>query len=282
MDTMTGGFCFVPWKIIDDPELTPHDKAVYLTRCRFSDRERTCYPSISTISIKSKTCTAQVKKSLSILESRGYVIRERRHGERGNESTMYRLYPTSPPDGRPPYRQGRPPCSQPLAIIWPTLGHQVATKKNHITITKEQEKRGEEDLVVPRESATNQEKAPILAVVELHHRMLPGLPAVRLLSSKRRRAMGSLISADGAREDLGGREFFNAVYRFPGLLGESSRGWTADLDWLLAGRRGPGYSVAPCLRAAAHAPTRRGPHGKDPAGKAIGGGAAGLSPRRDG
>lgn len=31
-----------------------------------------------------------------------------------------------------------------------------------------------------------------------------------------------------------GAEFFNIVSRSPGLLGENSRGWTADLDWLLA------------------------------------------------
>ncbi len=265
MNTMAGGFCLVPWAVADDPRLTLHAKATYMALCRFSDRKGTCFPSLATLSEKTRISPAQLKRSLIILETHGYISRERRRGKRGNESTLYRLLPTGDrasqsqsgipqsqgeapqSQGRVSQSQGEAPQSQPLATTEPTLGPVGAPKKNHVTITREQEKREEKDSVVlqarvpqekapvvPRENAP-QEKALILAVIELYHRMLPGLPAVRLLSAKRRRAIGSLISADSAREDLGWwQEFFNIVARSPWLLGENSRGWTADLDWLLA------------------------------------------------
>lgn len=230
MDT-GAGFCFVPWAVVDDPELTPYDKAVYLALCRFSDRGGVCFPSLSTLAAKACMSLAQVKRSIHALEAHGYISRERRRGERGNESTLYHLLHVG---GRLYQSLGRPQQSLPLAQVEPTLGSGRATKKNHITRTKEQEKRGEEEVAVPRGNSASPEKALLLAVVELYHRTLPGLPAIRLLSAKRRKAIGSLIGASSAREDLGWwQEYFGMVSRSPWLLGENSRGWTADLDWLL-------------------------------------------------
>lgn len=230
MDT-GAGFCFVPWAVVDDPELTPYDKAVYLSLCRFSDREGVCFPSLSTLAAKACMSLAQVKRSIHALEAHGYISRERRRGEHGNESTLYHLLHVG---GRLYQSQGRLPQSYPLAPPELTLSSTRATKKNHITRTKEQEKRGEEEVAVPRGNSASPEKALLLAVVELYHRTLPGLPAIRLLSTKRRKAIGSLIGASSAREDLGWwQEYFGMVSRSPWLLGENSRGWTADLDWLL-------------------------------------------------
>ena len=225
------GFCFVPWAVVDDPTLTPYDRAVYLALCRFSDREGVCFPSLSTLAARARVSLAQVKRSILTLEAHGYINRERRHGEHGNESTLYHLLPVV---GRLPQSQGRLSESQPLAQGELPLSSGGATKKNHITRTKEQEKRGEEEVAVPRGNSASPEKALLLAVVELYHRTLPGLPAIRLLSAKRRKAIGSLIGASSARKDLGWwQEYFGMVSRSPWLLGENSRGWTADLDWLL-------------------------------------------------
>lgn len=227
---MDVGFCFVPWAVVDDPTLTPYDRAVYLALCRFSDRNGACFPSLTTIAARGNVSLAQVKRSINTLKSRGFISRERRRGEHGNESTLYHLLSM---EGRLTESLGRLTQTLPLAPTELTLGSTRATKKNHITRTREQEKRGEEELITPRESA-HQEKALILAVVELYHRTLPGLPAIRLLSVKRRKAIGSLIGASSAREDLGWwQEYFNTVSRSPWLLGENPRGWTADLDWLL-------------------------------------------------
>lgn len=226
------GFCFVPWAVVDDPTLTPHDRAVYLALCRFSDRNGACFPSLTTIAAKGNVSLAQVKRSINTLKSRGFISRERRRGEHGNESTLYHLLSV---EGRLSESLDRPQQSRPLAQEEPTLGSHRATKKNHITRTKEQEKRGEEEVAVPRGNSASPEKALLLAVVELYHRTLPGLPAIRLLSTKRRKAIGSLIGASSAREDLGWwQEYFGMVSRSPWLLGENPRGWTADLDWLLS------------------------------------------------
>ena len=228
---MDGGFCFVPWAVVDDPTLTPYDRAVYLALCRFSDRNGVCFPSLTTIAARGNVSLAQVKRSIGILESRGFISRERRRGEHGNESTLYHLLSM---EGRLTESLGRPQQSLPLAQEEPTLGSHRATKKNHITRTSE-ERREEGEVRSPRSTRHTPEKALLDAVVALYHRMLPGLSKVRLLSSKRRTAIGALIGADSARVDLAWwQEYFGIVARSPWLLGENPRGWTADLDWLLS------------------------------------------------
>lgn len=226
------GFCFVPWAVVDDTTLTPYDRAVYLALCRFSNRDGACFPSLSTIAARGNVSLAQVKRAISKLESRGFISRERRRGEHGNESTLYRLLPL---DSRLSESQGRLGGSLPLAQGELPLGSGGATKKNHITRTIEEGEEGKrEKLRSPRVSPTP-EKALLDAVVALYHRMLPGLSKVRLLSSKRRTAIGALIGADSARVDLAWwQEYFGIVARSPWLLGENPRGWTADLDWLLS------------------------------------------------
>lgn len=228
---MDGGFCFVPWAVVDDPTLTPYDRAVYLALCRFSDRDGACFPSLTTIAARGNVSLAQVKRSISTLESQGFISRERRKGEHGNESTLYHLLQVG---GRLYQSQGRLPQSYPLAPPELTLSSIRATKKNHITRTIEEGEEGKREKPrSPRVSHTP-EKALLDAVVSLYHRMLPGLPKIRLLSSKRRTSIGALIGADSARVDLAWwQEYFGMVSRSPWLLGENSRGWTADLDWLL-------------------------------------------------
>ena len=228
---MDGGFCFVPWAVVDDPTLTPYDRAVYLALCRFSDRNGACFPSLTTIAAKGNVSLAQVKRSINTLKSRGFISRERRRGEHGNESTLYHLLSV---EGRLSESLGVPQQSLPLAQEEPTLGSGGATKKNHITRTSEERREGE-GVRSPRSARHTPEKALLDAVVALYHRMLPGLPKIRLLSSKRRTSIGALIGADSARVDLAWwQEYFGIVARSPWLLGENPRGWTADLDWLLS------------------------------------------------
>ena len=228
---MDGGFCFVPWAVVDDPTLTPHDRAVYLALCRFSDRDGACFPSLSTIAARGNVSLAQVKRAISKLESRGFISRERRRGEHGNESTLYHLLSM---EGGLRESQGRLQQSLSLAQKEPILGSGGATKKNHITRTSEERREGE-GVRSPRSARHTPEKALLDAVVALYHRMLPGLPKIRLLSSKRRTSIGALIGADSARVDLAWwQEYFGIVARSPWLLGENPRGWTADLDWLLS------------------------------------------------
>ena len=90
MDT-GAGFCFVPWAVVDDPELTSYDKAVYLALCRFSDKSGKCFPSRSTVAALAGVSLTQAKKSLGKLEATGYITRERRQCERGNDSNIYML-----------------------------------------------------------------------------------------------------------------------------------------------------------------------------------------------
>jgi len=91
MDTMTGGFCFVPWAVADDPRLMSYEKIVYLALCRFSGRHGKCFPSRNTVASLARISLTQTKKSLGKLKATGYITRERRQGERGNDSNVYRL-----------------------------------------------------------------------------------------------------------------------------------------------------------------------------------------------
>ena len=134
------GFCFVPWAVVDDTTLTPYDRAVYLALCRFSNRDGACFPSLSTIAARGNVSLAQVKRTISKLESRGFISRERRRGEHGNESTLYHLLSM---ECRLRESQGGLGGSLPLAQGELPLGSGGATKKNHITRTIE-ERREEE------------------------------------------------------------------------------------------------------------------------------------------
>ena len=74
------GFCFVPWAVVDDPKLTPYDRAIYLALCRFSDREGVCFPSLTTLAAKACMSLAQAKRAIHALENFGYI-------NRGNTAT---------------------------------------------------------------------------------------------------------------------------------------------------------------------------------------------------
>lgn len=101
------------------------------------------------------------------------------------------------------------------------------------------------DNVVKINSAKTQ--VPFQQIVDAYHAALPELPAVRLMTHARRKAIKSrwFEMLNSARDDGTLRytdvesgvcwwaQYFNRVRSNPHWMGENDRGWTADIDWLL-------------------------------------------------
>ncbi len=101
------------------------------------------------------------------------------------------------------------------------------------------------DNVVKIDSAKPQ--IPYQQIIDAYHEALPELPAVRLQTEARRKAIKSrwmqMLNSDRGDgtlrytdADSGIRwwtQYFNHVRHNSHWLGDNDRGWTADFDWLL-------------------------------------------------
>lgn len=81
----------IPFDLLDDPETTPQCWAVYGALARHANRDRQCYPSLSTIVKESRTSRATVCRWLAWLEEAWYIKREQRNTRDGRTTTIYTL-----------------------------------------------------------------------------------------------------------------------------------------------------------------------------------------------
>ena len=85
-------FTMVENSVIEDEKLLPSEKLVYVVLSKFASQERSCFPSLSTISKLSGYSKSTVVRAINRLSSLGYLTKERRKDEaRGNISTFYTL-----------------------------------------------------------------------------------------------------------------------------------------------------------------------------------------------
>ena len=78
--------------VIEDEKLLPSEKLVYVVLSKFASQERSCFPSLSTISKLSGYSKSTVVRAINRLCHLGYLTKERRKDEaRGNISTFYTL-----------------------------------------------------------------------------------------------------------------------------------------------------------------------------------------------
>jgi len=85
-------FTMVENSVIEDERLLPSEKLVYVVLSKFASQERSCFPSLSTISKLSGYSKSTVVRAINRLSSLGYLTKERRKDEvRGNISTFYTL-----------------------------------------------------------------------------------------------------------------------------------------------------------------------------------------------
>jgi len=102
-------FTMVENSVIEDEKLLPSEKLVYVVLSKFASQERSCFPSLSTLSKLSGYSKSTVVRAINRLSSLGYLTKERRKDEvRGNISTFYTLTlpeevpPVSSPEVIPP------------------------------------------------------------------------------------------------------------------------------------------------------------------------------------
>jgi len=85
-------FTMVENSVIEDERLLPSEKLVYVVLSKFASQERSCFPSLSTISKLSGYSKSTVVRAINRLCYLGYLTKERRKDEvRGNISTFYTL-----------------------------------------------------------------------------------------------------------------------------------------------------------------------------------------------
>ena len=85
-------FTMVENSVIEDERLLPSEKLVYVVLSKFASQERSCFPSLSTLSKLSGYSKSTVVRAINRLSSLGYLTKERRKDEvRGNISTFYTL-----------------------------------------------------------------------------------------------------------------------------------------------------------------------------------------------
>jgi len=85
-------FTMVENSVIEDERLLPSEKLVYVVLSKFASQERSCFPSLSTISKLSGYSKSTVVRAINRLCHLGYLTKERRKDEvRGNISTFYTL-----------------------------------------------------------------------------------------------------------------------------------------------------------------------------------------------
>jgi len=85
-------FTMVENSVIEDKRLLPSEKLVYVVLSKFASQERSCFPSLSTISKLSGYSKSTVVRAINRLSYLGYLTKERRKDEvRGNISTFYTL-----------------------------------------------------------------------------------------------------------------------------------------------------------------------------------------------
>ena len=105
-------FTMVENSVIEDERLLPSEKLVYVVLSKFASQERSCFPSLSTISKLSGYSKSTVVRAINRLCYLGYLTKERRKDEvRGNISTFYTL---TLPEEAPLPEEVSPPENPPL------------------------------------------------------------------------------------------------------------------------------------------------------------------------
>jgi DNA-binding MarR family transcriptional regulator len=75
---MTQKFGIVHTEVIQDPNLSLRAKGVYALLATYADKQRTCYPAISTLAELSGVSRRTIERILKELEEKKYVTRKGR------------------------------------------------------------------------------------------------------------------------------------------------------------------------------------------------------------
>lgn len=75
-------FTKIPNSILDDPELTCQEKMSYIVLLSFGFQKKKCWPPQKLIAEKTKISRRHIRRILTSLNHKGYIIAEKKVGQR--------------------------------------------------------------------------------------------------------------------------------------------------------------------------------------------------------
>ena len=73
---MSYKFGIVSHKVITDPELSLSAKGIYSLLCTYANKNRTCYPTISTLADSAGVSMSTIDRAIKELKFKNYIKRE--------------------------------------------------------------------------------------------------------------------------------------------------------------------------------------------------------------
>lgn len=93
-------------------------------------------------------------------------------------------------------------------------------------------RQGEDDM--PKGSNNGTPPCPIQEILNAYHEILPELPAVKVLTDKRKTWLQTRWREEKKRQSVEWwRKYWQHVRKQPHLMGQNDRGWKADFEWLV-------------------------------------------------
>lgn len=209
-------------------DMTATKKAVLISLADNASDEGVCWPSISTIGVRTCLSERAVRDALRWLEEAGVLISNQRYGR----STWYTITPAGyapgvkcpPAPDAPPPRQEVPVTPAPYA---PRTVKEPSIEPSPL----------ENGSNPPK---TSKPKCNPQVIVDLFNKTLPGLPQVAMLTKDRKAKINARWNESDVHQDLDfWADFFALVGSSEFLMGEGdgrngSKPFRATFDWLIA------------------------------------------------
>lgn len=209
-------------------DMTATKKAVLISLADNASDEGVCWPSISTIGVRTCLSERAVRDALRWLEEAGVLISNQRYGR----STWYTITPAGyapsvkcpPAPDAPPPRQEVPVTPAPYA---PRTVKEPSIEPSPL----------ENGSSPPK---TSKPKCNPQAIVDLFNKTLPGLPQVAMLTKDRKAKINARWNESDVHQDLDfWADFFALVGSSEFLMGEGDgrnggKPFRATFDWLIA------------------------------------------------
>ena len=209
-------------------DMTATKKAVLISLADNASDEGVCWPSISTIGVRTCLSERAVRDALRWLEEAGVLISNQRYGR----STWYTITPAGyapgvkcpPAPDAPPPRQEVPVTPAPYA---PRTVKEPSIEPSPLENGSSQPK-------------TSKPKCNPQAIVDLFNKTLPGLPQVAMLTKDRKAKINARWNESDVHQDLDfWADFFALVGSSEFLMGEGDgrnggKPFRATFDWLIA------------------------------------------------
>ncbi len=205
--------------------MSPAQKSVLVSLADNASDEGVCWPSVSTIGIRTCLSERAVRNALRWLEDAGILASNQRFGR----STWYTITPAAyapgtkcpPAPGAPSPRQDMPPTPAPNA---PRTVREPSGEPSH-----------------DGDPAPSSPKCPVQEIVDAFNRLLtPVLPAVVLLSETRKKQIKARWNQSPVHQSMDfWVEYFAIVAESDFLMGRTggkngSAPFRANFDWLIA------------------------------------------------